>query len=80
MLSFEKLSFSQVTKLHQKYKVFYDAWASKQRPGSGGPGGLGGGIGDMMDSLEGCGFSDTAMSVMDFTGDDAGLHQDQVIL
>ena len=27
---------------------------------------------NMMDSLEGCGFNDTAMSMMDFTGEEPG--------
>ena len=27
-LAFDKLSFAQVTKLHQRYSLFYDTWYS----------------------------------------------------
>ena len=30
-LSYDKLTFSQVTKLHSRYKVFYDAWMNSSR-------------------------------------------------
>ena len=75
VLSFEKLSFSQVTKLHQKYKAFYEVWSSKQQARGGAEGllGVASHVNDnMMDSLEGCGFNDTAMSMMDFTGEEPG--------
>ena len=30
-LAFDKLSFAQVTKLHMRYKVFFEAWLSCQQ-------------------------------------------------
>lgn len=77
VLSFEKLSFSQVTKLHQKYKVFYESWASKNPTSSAERQSAVTHMTDnMMDSLEGCGFNDTAMSMMEFTGEEGGIQED----
>lgn len=55
LLAFDKLSFAQVTKLHNRYKAFYECWAESQPNNE-----------EMNDSEIG----DASLSVMEIMGTD----------
>ena len=61
MLSFDKLSFSQVARLQQKYKTYYQSWSSQHQATSQG------GTAWEMDNSN---LGDASLSLMDIVGDD----------
>lgn len=61
-LVFDKLTFSQVTKLHHRYKLFYDSWNSSKQCDYGLYGKLGGLATDLLDNTDSNG--DASLSII----------------
>lgn len=62
VLAFDKLAFSQVIKLHSKYKSFYDTWAQAQQKNND-------------DGLYNTSDLDIPLSLMDFAGPSLGQNR-----